>query len=44
VIAVSGFYMMLIGSIVAAVGQPFLLNTISKVASTWFGDKEVTYY
>jgi FLVCR family feline leukemia virus subgroup C receptor-related protein len=29
-----------IGAIIAAVGQPFLMNIPSKIASTWFGDKE----
>jgi FLVCR family feline leukemia virus subgroup C receptor-related protein len=29
-----------IGTIIAAVGQPFLMNIPSKIASTWFGDKE----
>ncbi|TNV72744.1 hypothetical protein FGO68_gene148 [Halteria grandinella] len=28
------------GAIVAAIGQPFLMNIPSKIASTWFGDKE----
>ena len=32
------------GSIIAALGQPFLLNVPSKVASSWFGDKEVSYF
>jgi MFS family permease len=29
-----------IGTIIAAVGQPFLMNIPSKIASIWFGDKE----
>lgn len=29
-----------VGSIIAAIGQPFLMNIPSKIASTWFGDKE----
>lgn len=29
-----------VGAIVAAMGQPFLMNIPSKIASTWFGDKE----
>lgn len=30
----------MIGSLIAALGQPFLMNIPSKIASTWFGDKE----
>lgn len=29
-----------VGSFIAALGQPFLMNLPSKVASNWFGDKE----
>lgn len=29
-----------VGAIIAAIGQPFLMNIPSKIASTWFGDKE----
>ena len=29
-----------IGSFITALGQPFLMNLPSKVASNWFGDKE----
>ena len=34
---ISFFY---VGSIIAGLGQPFLMNLPSKIASTWFGDKE----
>lgn len=30
-----------IGTAVAAFGQVFFLNSSSKLATTWFGDKEV---
>jgi sugar phosphate permease len=29
-----------LGSILAAFGQVFFMNTASKLATTWFGDKE----
>lgn len=34
------FYAVLVGTIIAAAANPFLLNTVSKVAFNWFGDKE----
>jgi FLVCR family feline leukemia virus subgroup C receptor-related protein len=34
------FWIISIGSAIAAYGQVTLLNTVSKIASTWFGDKE----
>jgi MFS family permease len=36
----TGFVPFYIGSMIAATGQPFLMNLPSKVASNWFGDKE----
>jgi MFS family permease len=36
----TGFTPFYIGSFIAALGQPFLMNLPSKVASNWFGDKE----
>jgi MFS family permease len=36
----TGFSPFYIGSFIAALGQPFLMNLPSKVASNWFGDKE----
>lgn len=36
----TNFYMFLVGSAIAALGQPSLMNNASKVASNWFGDKE----
>ncbi len=39
--AVPNFEIMFMGSIIAALGQVFFLNTGSKLATTWFGDKEV---
>ena len=35
-----GFSVFFIGSFIAALGQPLALNLTSKIASTWFGDKE----
>lgn len=39
-IGLTDFYMLLVGAGIAAMGQPFLMNNTSKVASNWFGDKE----
>eukprot|EP00347_Sterkiella_histriomuscorum_P019206 403342532 len=39
-IGITDFYMLLVGASIAAMGQPFLMNNPSKVASNWFGDKE----
>lgn len=36
----TGFTPFYVGSFIAALGQPFLMNLPSKVASNWFGDKE----
>jgi fucose permease len=36
----AGYKTFLIGSLIAATGQPFLMNNSSKIASAWFGDKE----
>ncbi len=36
----TGFTPFFIGSFIAALGQPFVMNLPSKVASNWFGDKE----
>jgi hypothetical protein len=33
-----------LGSVVAAFGQIFFINTSSKLATTWFGDKEVSNF
>jgi hypothetical protein len=33
-----------LGSAVAAFGQIFFINTSSKLATTWFGDKEVSNF
>ena len=39
--AIPDFRVMFLGTIVAAIGQVFFVNTNSKLASVWFGDKEV---
>ena len=41
-IGYSGFYIVIVGQFIAAIGSPFLLNPIGRMATTWFGDKEVT--
>jgi hypothetical protein len=33
-----------LGSVIAAFGQIFFINTSSKLATTWFGDKEVSNF
>ena len=40
-IGYTGFYMVIVGQFIAAIGSPFLLNPIGKMATSWFGDKEV---
>lgn len=40
-ISESNYYFLVVGSCIAAMGQPFLINPTSKVSSAWFGDKEV---
>jgi hypothetical protein len=35
------FELCCLGSMVAAFGQVFFINSIGKMATTWFGDKEV---
>ena len=42
--AIPDFRVMFLGTIVAAIGQVFFVNTNSKLASVWFGDKEVKYF
>ena len=36
------FYFVLTGQIIAAISQAFIQNPVAKMATTWFGDKEVT--
>ena len=36
------FYFVLAGQIIAAISQAFIQNPVAKMATTWFGDKEVT--
>jgi hypothetical protein len=39
----TNFYAVLIGSFISALSQAFLQNPVGKMATTWFGDKEVIY-
>ena len=34
------FYLVIVGQVFAAIGQPFLLNAPAKLVSVWFGSKE----
>ena len=38
---VHGFYLVLIGQCVSAIGLPFLLNAQTKIITNWFPEKEV---
>ncbi len=40
--ATDSFEIVSLGSSIAAMGQIFFINTSSKMATTWFGDKEVS--
>ena len=40
--ATGSFEIITLGSSLAAFGQVFFINTASKLATTWFGDKEVS--
>jgi hypothetical protein len=42
VIPTQSFMFVLLGSMIAALGQAFLQNPVAKLATTWFGDKEVS--
>lgn len=35
------FYVVLGGMVIAALSQAFMQNPVAKMATTWFGDKEV---
>ena len=35
------FYFVLAGQIIASISQAFIQNPVAKMATTWFGDKEV---
>jgi hypothetical protein len=35
------FWIVFIGTLPIAIGQPFLINSVSKLSSVWFGDNEV---
>ena len=41
VVATETFVFVLIGQVIAALAQAFLQNPVAKLATTWFGDKEV---
>lgn len=34
------FYLVIVGQVFAAIGQPFLLNAPAKLVSVWFGSNE----
>jgi hypothetical protein len=42
-VPLGSFQIISLGSIVSAFGQVFFINTSSKLATTWFGDKEVSF-
>jgi hypothetical protein len=42
--ATDNFYFVLAGQIIAAISQAFLQNPVAKMATTWFGDKEVNFH
>jgi hypothetical protein len=39
-----GFWMILAASSLVAIGQPYLINIASKIATVWFSEDEVNYY
>lgn len=39
-----GYFFMVIGAILVAIGQPFIINCPAKVATYWFFDKNVIIY
>ena len=39
-----GYFFTIIGSILVALGQPFIINCPAKVATYWFFDKNVILY
>lgn len=41
VAAYESFYVVLFGSMIASFSQAFMANPVAKMATTWFGDKEV---
>ncbi len=38
-----GLIYLYIGQFLAAVGQPFILNSVAKVASTWYREDKVIF-
>lgn len=43
VVALDSFTIVLVGSVIAALAQAFIQNPVAKMATTWFGDKEVRF-
>jgi len=35
-----GFWICILGQMIAAIGQPFVLNSPAKLACVWFGEHE----
>lgn len=38
-----GYFFMIIGAVLVAIGQPFIINCPAKVATYWFFDKNVIF-
>lgn len=40
-----GFWILIFGQMISAIGQPFLTNAPAKVSAQWYGEKGVsTFY